>query len=613
MDLLNGLLSIFQGSPNKADENADDKAEGIVSSLTPELTLDEKDEDLLKMAKGWKASFDTYQKKGIDKVQEENENYWLGMHYEKVRYDTRTPGNRPVQENRIFADIETFLPIATRQNPEPTVSGGEDEAGQELADKVRKMLIYLADTLKLRLKIKRCSRHWMIYQLGAVKHFWNYQKNNIDTKAVRPKNLILDPEGYIDEDGYMGDFIGEYKKAKASHLAKMFPSKAADIKVLVKEEMGTKIGYIEWWTNDFVFWEVDRKFVLGKAKNPHWNYEKDELKKNEGGAVMMGEDKKPVTEKIAQKNHFETPKIPYSFLAVFSLGDQPHDNTGLVQQNLSTQDSLNKRLGQIDKNVDEMQGGVVVSGEFFNESQAAAAANAIKTGKTIWQPKGKAGEGIQRYQGEPLPSDVYSTVNDLRLMMDNVFGIHGASRGEKQGTETLGGQILRKNSDADRVSLVSDYIEQFVDDIYNWWVQLMYVYYDEQHAGEILGAEKMKEYVALSKEDLTKDVRLLVSVQEGSLIPKDPLVKRNEAMELAKNKLIDPITLFERLDWPNPRESALKLVKYNMDPKLLFPEIAEEMAKMAPAEPLPADGGQVPPEGMPGAPLPADILPAIGA
>jgi hypothetical protein len=603
MALFDSLLSVFQKSPNAVDGiGGEDRAEGIITELTKELTLEEKDDELLLSARSWKGSWEKYEKESLEQARKENESYWMGHHYDKLLYKSRSLGNRPVQENRIFADVETFLPIATRQNPEPLVSGGESEEGQNLAKSVSKMLAYQADRLKLRLKIKKSTRFWMLYMLGATKHAWNYEEDDIDCYTVRPQKLILDPNGYIDEDGYHGAYIGEYKERTAKDLATIFKKSKDEIEKLTNKKDGTKIGYIEWWTNDFVFWEISQKLVLGKSKHPHWNYDTENEKMNEAGQPVL-ENGQPVKEKITGKNHFKVRKMPYSFLTVFSLGNHPHDDANLIQQNLSIQDLINERLTQINKNVKKMNGGVIVSGKYFNQEEASQAAEAIESGKTIWQPSGNAGEAIQRFDAQTLPADVYNSVQDMRVMMDNVFGIHGTTRGEKQSNDTLGGQIIRKTSDTDRISFVSDYIEQYVDDIYNWWVQLMYVYYDNEHVGEVMGDEKAKEYIKLSKDTFEQaNTRLLVSVREGSLIPKDPMIKRSEALDLWKLNAIDPITLFEKLDDPNPRERAKKLVKFQLDPLLLFPDLQAEIEKQK-AEAAQLAQPAMPPE----TPIPQEI------
>ena len=97
---------------------------------------------------------------------------------------------------------------------------------------------------------------------------------------------------------------------------------------------------------------------------------------------------------------------------------------------------------------------------------------------------------------------------------------------------------------------------------------MMYVYYDEDHSASVLGDEGAREMITIRNTDLNR--KLTVSVKEGSLIPTDALSRRNEAVELWSAGALDPITLFERLEFPNPREAAEKLIKFRLDTQSLF-------------------------------------------
>ena len=59
----------------------------------------------------------------------------------------------------------------------------------------------------------------------------------------------------------------------------------------------------------------------------------------------------------------------------------------------------------------------------------------------------------------------------------------------------------------------------------------------------------------------------------------DKVSQRAEALELAQMGQIDPITLFEKLDWPDPRESAKRFFLWKTKPMALFPELAEELGE----------------------------------
>ena len=122
---------------------------------------------------------------------------------------------------------------------------------------------------------------------------------------------------------------------------------------------------------------------------------------------------------------------------------------------------------------------------------------------------------------------------------------------------------------------------------------MFYVYYDEPRSGAILGSASGAEFVTLKINQ--SDKKLLVSVKEGSLVPKDDLVKREEALTLWSQNAIDPITLFERLQFPDPQESAKQLFLWQTNPISLFPELAQQaQAPEQPAE-LPQQTPEAPP------------------
>src|SRR3990167_7492714 len=435
------------------------------------------------------------------------------------------------------------------------------------------MLIYISDIMSYNLKMKQVTRYWALYLLGIMKVGWSMKENDITCKAIRPQKLILDPKGTIEEGEYTGYYIGEYLQDMASDLIIRFPKKEKFIIEKVQEKMGTSVQYIQWWTDEYCFWTLDDE-VLDKIKNPHWNYEKDQPLPADPytGQSPVNEAGVPLTQRVSGKNHFNAPKKPYVFLSVFNLGVHPHDSTNLIQQNLSLQDLVNKRLAQIDKNADSANGGLIVSGDAFTEIQAEKASQALRKGGTIWVPTGDVNQSVKRDSGSPLPNFVYESLVDYRNELRNIFGTRGSSPQGTIGEQTVRGKLIVKGQDTDRIGGgVSTYLEQFSDAVYNWFVQLMYVYYDEPHVATVLGREKAAEYIQLINTEFQS--KLTVGVKEGSMIPHDPVTQRNEAIDLWAQKALDPITFFDRLDFPNPRETAKNLFLWLSDPISLFPDL----------------------------------------
>jgi hypothetical protein len=172
---------------------------------------------------------------------------------------------------------------------------------------------------------------------------------------------------------------------------------------------------------------------------------------------------------------------------------------------------------------------------------------------------------------------------DKREQVYNIMGVRGSTAQGIINEKTVRGKIEIKGQDVDRLGLVIEQIEQFVDHLYNLAVQTIYVYYDEEKASRALGPERAARYMALLKSGPSR--RLIVSVKEGSTVPQDPLLRRNEAIDLWAAGAIDPETLFERLSFPNPQEMAAKLFAFKS---------GQPPEGMAPPEP------PAPPQAIPG-------------
>lgn len=559
---LDAFYSLGSSLNKRKGKSNIENEEGVVNDKYPELALEMDNSDLSKLTMKWEEKWKQSEVYATWVQQStENENYWKGNHFQKPEIDK----NRPLVDNAIFESLETYLPQVTRRNPEPMVEvfpGDEsDQRKQEYVKSLKKKLGFIADELNLRLKLKKGARHWAIYVVGVGKLGWDINKDIPTAKIVRPHKIILDPEATIDEDGYTGNYIGEHRKLSANILLKMLESlggeKGAEeiIKKLVAEDLGTEIGFIEWWTNEYICWTLG-KDVLLKKKNPHWNYDQEEVLPADPmtGQVPMDENGKPMTQTKPGVNHFPIPKMPYVFLSVFNLGKQPFDDTTLIGQNLSNQDEINKLNKQIVFNVDSQNNGLVISGanSGLTKDQAAEAASALRKGKTIYIPAGNPQEAVYRDRAPSLSADVFNYLQDTRNRLKDIFGTRGTTPSGVQSERTVRGKIINKTFDADRIGGgVSEYLEQFADEIYNWFVQLLYVYDDE--------------FAVFPDKP-----RVVISVKEGSLLPKDSTTLANQATELAAAGKMSTIDLYKQLDYPNPEELAANVWLEANAPEILY-------------------------------------------
>ena len=557
---------------NMEDVEKDTK-QGVVSEKLPELTLDMKDDDLIDLTKKWKKAWDESPVKADFVMRgEENEEYWLGEHHDLPKSRVRaTKGKRPDTDNLIFESLETFLPQATRRNPEPMVSlhSSEKKEGEDttikdkFVQKVKDRLADLADTTMVRLKLKKATRHWAIYLLGILKFGWDLDNDTPTARVIRPSKIILDPAATIDEDGYTGQYVGEIVKREGATLLSIIGNgdgakgaKKTINDLLEKDEKGTTIQFIEWWTPEFMVWTLG-KHILLKKKNPNWNYDEElETPETTTKVDTFGVETEVEAEPKKAINHLSTPKIPYGFLSIFNLGDQPVDKTSLIGQNLSNQDRINRRNRQIDKNVKTMNNGLVVSlgRSGLSQSQAEGVAKALRKGGVVTIPDGSPRDAVDRPQVTGLPNDVFNDLVDTRSRLRDIFGTRGSTPAGIEKEKTVRGKILSRGFDADRIGGgISEYLEQLSDLQYNWYVQLLYVYdSDFQFLGD------------------ATPPKLKVSVKEGSLLPKDSTTIANQAIELGSAGMMSKKDMYERLEYPDPEGLAANVWLEANAPQLLF-------------------------------------------
>lgn len=532
-------------------------AEGIVSEKFPELKIDTENSEITKLTDKWQRKWDDSEvKKQMDESGQENEDYWKGKQFNQPKVDK----SRPLMDNVIFEALETYLPQVTRRNPDPMVmlSRREQQTKENLAyaSELQKELGEVADEIVLRLKLKKTARHWAIYTVGALIPSWDMDRDIPTVKVIRAKKLILDPDATVDEEvGYTGEYFGEHRKMPAGKLLATLEElggEADGVKALRdkvkaddedKAQLGTEIGFIQWWTTEYLCWTMGDKVLL-KKKYLHWNYDQtssEEAPYNEDGTPQLDEEGKPkmIENTTPGFNHFTNRRLPIILLSVFNLGKQPVDETSLIGQNLSSQDLVNKRLKQIDKNADSMNGGMVVSLERagMTMQQATRVTEALRKGGTVAIPAGAVSEAIARMSAPALPGDVFLQLQDTRARMRDIFGTAGSSPAGLSSEKTVRGKLQNRMLDTDRIGGgFSEYLEQIADVVYNWFVQLLYVY-DDRYAGK-------------------QHPKVRISVKEGSLLPKDSLTLANQAIELAGQNRMSLLDLYKALDYPNPSEMA---------------------------------------------------------
>ena len=578
---IEGVANLIGSDINKQPTPTEEE----VGQPTDALELKMSDQELLDLSKVWKQKHDGYYK-NIESRTKANSRYYSGN-----EIATGVGTRKGVASNLIFEAKETFIPEALAKNPEPVVWSDNTTEGQEESSQIKAMLQYKADTMGLRKKLAVTLRKWDIYFIGILKHGWDAKGKDFETSCRRPQDFIYDPDAYIDEVGrYIGEFLGERIPCTAKKMIEKFPKQEEYIFLKVDGKLGTKITYTEWWTDEYCFYTFE-DIVLDKHKNEFFNYP-DEEKNTPEQQADYGLEAVTVT---PGKNHFSQPIMPYSFLSVFSLQEQPHDITSLTEQSIPNQDRIVERDLQITKNLRTGNNSLVLSMlAGWNSENARQGAQAIEDGDPILAPQDCSDKSIRRLPASPLPNGIMQAQEVDKQALRSIYGTQGLTASKQTAQTTARGEILNNDRDSSRIGGgIGEAIEQLADNVFNWWLQMMYVFYDKPHYAAVIGSDKAVEYTQLVNSNINR--QFVVSVAPNSMAPKDEISEQNQAVSLFEAKALDPLTLFKKLNFPDPQEAAQMLMLYLTNPQ----QYAAQLGVPAQQAPPTAGGAEIPPQGQP--------------
>ena len=544
-----GVTDLIETSTNKVLEPGGGE-EGISSDKIDLLELDMSDEELLKLKRGYESKSATYTAK-IEPRQKANKAYLYGM-------QKNAQNGKTVASNLLFQATATFVPQALAKNPEPVVYSDNEDEGKAASNDLKTMLQFHADKLGLRKKLGTLVWHWSVYFTSILKYGWSTKLNDITLEVRKPSNFVLDPDGFINDDGdYEGSYLGERIQCTAQELIDLYPKSEEYVSKDVGSQLGTLVTRTEWWNNDYSF-STYKEQVLDKHKNEFFNYEK------------------------GKPNHFAVPKMPYTFLSVFSLQEQPHDFTNLVEQNIQNQDDINETETQIMVNLRRGNNSIVASTEGFTAETGKQAMEAMEKGDWILV-NGDPQKNLQRVPANPLPQGLMEKLEVSKQTLQGVYGTQGVTAQAANEDTTARGMILNQSFDNTRIGGgVGDSLEIVAKAAFNYFTQLYYVFYDEPHYAAIMGQASAVEYVQLMMTDEQR--RFVVSVSPGSMQPKDELTEMNQALDLYKSQALDPLTLFTRLNFPDPMKTAKQTALWTTNPQLYIQQMFPELAQAQPQD-----------------------------
>lgn len=582
-----GATSLVSDDTNKIKTSTDIE-EGVDSDYEDVLELPMSDAELLSLRDEYENKSNGYYPK-IKVRQQRNKTYLKGL-----QRSANSADGRGIPKNLLFEATATFVPASLAENPEPVVFSDNTNEGKAASNDLKTMLQYHADVLGLRQKLGVMVWQWSEYFIGAVKHGWEplidpitgEDIGDITTELRKPQNLILDPDGYVDEFGDFHGWIGDRIEKKAEWFIEKFPKQKIYLTLKVNDKLGTLITATEWWNDEYCF-TTFKDVVLDKHKNEFFNYPEKQVE---------GQPEKPIV------NHFAAPKKPFTFLSVFSLQEEPYDFTNLIEQNIPNQDRITERDEQITKNLASGNNAIAISGQSFTSETADQAVQTFYQEGFLLIPDGNM-DAVKRIPASSLPNGIMEAQASDMDSLRGVYGTKGLVPNQNPD-EAVRNNLMNEQHDSSRIGGgVGDRIEITAKNIFNWWAQLYAVFYDAPHYGAIMGNAAAVEYVTLTAQNMQR--KFVITVAANSMAPKDEMSERNQAITLAQEGFLDPINLFKALDNPDPINTAKMVTLFRTNPmaylQQFFPEQAQQMAgapqpsPIQPQQGAPPQGGGSPP------------------
>ena len=509
------------------------------------------DEDLLATAKQWYIESKSYHDE-LKKKQDIAEMYYVGDQTDK---NIIASHNSNTVENRIFEAVETLAPIATASAHHFLVlPGTEDELSVDKANKLGKVLERKYQTLNIQQKLEKITRHMLLKRFGVAKWCWDEVTDDIDVKVIDPR-LIFVPKMNVDPHDI--PYKMELQDYTRKEIEEYFPDVEPDdlvMETVIDEVTKNKkkvYRLFEVWTSEMVAW-VSGNFgkVLDKKANPYWDFEGSEKK-------YVSNEKK-IDKKLVFRNHLNRPVDPYVFFTTFDVTDEPFGSVALVDIGIPLQDAINVQKRQIIDNLRRMGNGqVYIDSDAMSQEEAENITNEVGL---VIRGEGVASQNkVRREPGTPLPEAHFSNLTHTEAMFDNIMGTHGATRGAG-ASKTLGQDIMSRQQDYTRVDLITRVLNRGVARLADGLVQLMRMYYDESKVIKILGEDGAVEFIKMSRDDIEDHIE--IEVRSGNALPLDKVALRTEAIQLWQLGALDPVTLFEVLEKPNPEKMANRLVAW---------------------------------------------------
>jgi hypothetical protein len=476
-------------------------------------------------------------------------------------YEFGNVGVLPYVQNEIFTAEQVVTAYVTAQIPEVEVMPAQDTPeSRRLAQSVSALLKYHSEYHDLQGILTNVVMSILNNYIGLLE--LEYDPNcgefgDIIPSYLDPSNTIVDKRA---KQGKNPAFFSITLQNTAEELIAKFPKSKDKITNKVQGKLQSNITWRKVWVTVYIKGRPQEGFVgyfedvvMTKNKTPHWIYDEDV----EGVKNYLDEPAKPI--------------IPFNY-----INDGTHwiDRYGPIDQTIPLQVQINKIGRQIQKGIAHASPVLV-----FNKKALPKPAADQVTGEP-WEKILVDAEDVNRaygvIQANQVPAFVINEIDRLAASLHEIFGTPPQLRGENNQSQTATQDLMARNQAQGRQDLLVRSVDRGLDRYFKQLLQMMKVYYTEDHFASILGEDGRYTSVMLNREDIEDGIQ--IKVKAGSTLPMDKSRLEQVALELAKMGKISLLSLYEFLDVPNPGKHVERVIKEQVDPVTTVEDIKHDDA-----------------------------------
>lgn len=551
-------------SPILNNTNVDNlvQADGRIDQLSS-LNLDIDDQDIIRnlnqRINDSQAYWDDPQGFDLKNARNENTRYHLGRTDEQGLYKHQ----KPYKENQIFIGEESIVSYVTSQIAGPLViPASKEDKSKVFAGNLEKAInCHGEEVVDLESIVELCARNILNKRIAVIKLRYdkNYgDKGEIIAEAIDPEHIILDKNA---AKGANPMFICHILKRSVEGLIAEFPPKEAEImkKLGIQrktpKQMTQEIAIKEVWVTNFkkkkpeegVVWYFE-DLVLDKCLNPNWLYA------SEG------------------KNLLKFPKKPFIFGNLVNYGTHLIDSTTPLEQAIEQQKVLMRRGRQIMENADKANGILVIStASGLSKDDGQNYTGDPNQRLFIDTEDGQSAEDlVHQIQAQQLPDFVIQDKQDSRMQVGNLMGapIDFTGNQADDGDPTLGEVMIKKNAASGRQDMMVRSITRMLRDYYEYLVQMMIVWYDEEHGFTYDSGDGDFDYITLKRDLIEKGIRVKASPSANP----DKARVEGIVIKLFEKEGISLLDVYKLLKLDNPQQLYDNWAKQKADPASLARE-----------------------------------------